>query len=98
MPEPRFGHQPIREAVWRAGYTHGEFADLLGVYPKTHVQSAMYGICPPSPKMRRASVQLLKMPLESLFTEDALAAIYHPRRRLPARNGRARDAAAPGAR
>ncbi|SDY97808.1 hypothetical protein SAMN05661080_05184 [Modestobacter sp. DSM 44400] len=36
-----FGEQPIREVVWRAGYTHAEFADELGIKPRSHVFSAM---------------------------------------------------------
>ncbi len=86
MAGSRFGPQPIREYVWREGWTFGEFAELTGVRPYAHVTQAMAGKCPPCPAFRKAAVELLGLPLPVIFTEDALAATYRPKRnRTPRR-------------
>jgi hypothetical protein len=92
VADSRFGPQPIREYVWREGWTHGEFAELSGVRPYAHVTQAMAGKCPPSPALRKAAVELLGMPLQVLFTSEAIATTYRPKRnrtprRMPATGG-----------
>ncbi len=77
----KFGPQPIRDAVWQAGYTHAEFRDLTGITPSSHVWLAMAGRCPPNPELRRIAPRVLGVPLERLFTPEALAAVHHPKRR-----------------
>ncbi len=86
MAERRFGNQPIRDYVWRTGWSLQEFAELSGVRPVTHVIQAMEGRCPASPALRRAATEMLQLPPEVLWTADSLATVYRPRR------GRARSA------
>ncbi|SDY89564.1 hypothetical protein SAMN05661080_04942 [Modestobacter sp. DSM 44400] len=73
-----FGKQPIREVVWRAGYTHAEFADELGIKPRSHVFSAMGGVVPPSDELRQAASTFLGVPLADLFTAESLAEVCRP--------------------
>lgn len=74
----KFGPQPIREIVWRRGYTHNEFADLLAIHPGTHVRSALQGFVPPNEELRRLAPAFLNVPLEDLFTAESLAAVCRP--------------------
>lgn len=77
----KFGPQPIREKVWRAGYNLSEFADLTGLVPRAHVILAMNGVCPPNPELRRVAPTLLGVSLERLFTPESLATAYIPKRK-----------------
>lgn len=76
----KFGPQPIREEVWRAGWTHSEFSELTGISPTVHVRLAMSGKCPPNPELRRVAPILLGLPLEKLFTAESLATTFIPKR------------------
>ncbi len=76
----RFGPQPIREVIWRAGYSHQEFAEMSGVRPISHVRLALSGYCPPSAELRRAAARLLRVPIEQLFTSESLGTPHCPHR------------------
>jgi hypothetical protein len=82
----RFGPQPIRDAVWRAGWTHAAFRDLTGIKPSGHVAMAMNGRCPPNAELRRVAPQLLGLPLDQLFTPETLARVHQPKHRPRARS------------
>jgi hypothetical protein len=73
-----FPLQPIRDVVWSKGYSHAEFAELLGIKPVSHVGLAMRGLVPPNEELRRLAPEFLGVPLEELFTPDALAATCRP--------------------
>jgi hypothetical protein len=77
MPR-KFGPQPIREIVWKKGYSHAEFSELTGISPFRHVTAAMNGVVPPNEELRRLAPQLLSVPLEELFTPDSLAETCRP--------------------
>jgi ribosome-binding protein aMBF1 (putative translation factor) len=79
--ETKFGPQPIREAVWRAGMTHSEFTDKLQIQPSSHVRLAMRGACPPSEELRQRAPFVLGIPLDELFTAESLAVTKQPTRR-----------------
>ncbi len=73
-----FGAQPIRDIVWRRGYTHSEFAALTGIEPRSHVNGAIRGYVPPSEELRVIAPKILGVPLEELFTAEALAQVCRP--------------------
>ena len=77
----KFGPQPIRDAVWAAGWTHAAFRDLTGIKPSGHVAMAMDGRCPPNTELRRVAPMLLGLPLDQLFTAESLAGIHQPKHR-----------------
>ncbi len=76
----KFGPQPIRDAVWRAGYTHSEFRELTGIRPSSHVWLAIVVRCPPSADLRRMAKRILGLPLGQLFTDEALSSVHQPSR------------------
>ncbi len=58
--------------------TLAEFADEIGIKPRSHVLTAMKGVVPPSVELRRQAPEYLGVPLENLFTHDALAEVCRP--------------------
>lgn len=74
----KFGPQPIREAVWRAGITHNDFIEQMGTRPLNHTRLAMNGHCPPSEELRHRASYVLGIPVDQLFTPEALAAVLRP--------------------
>jgi transcriptional regulator with XRE-family HTH domain len=73
-----FGLQPIRNTVWRKGYTHTEFAAMTGIEPQSHVIGAIRGYVPPSEDLRKIAPAILGVPLDELFNADALAEVCQP--------------------
>jgi transcriptional regulator with XRE-family HTH domain len=73
-----FGTQPIRNAIWRKGYTHTEFAAMTGIEPRSHIIGAISGAVPPSEDLRKLAPAILGVPLEELFNADSLAEVCHP--------------------
>lgn len=73
-----FGKQPIRDVVWRQGFTHTEFSNTIGVEPRSHVRAAMSGTVPPSEALRLLAPIYLGVPLTELFTAEALAEVCRP--------------------
>jgi len=73
-----FGIQPIRDVVWRKGYTIAEFADLSGIEPRSHVNGAVRGYVPPSEELRAFAPRFLGVPLEDLFTAESLSQVCRP--------------------
>lgn len=94
-----FGLQPIRDVVWRKGYSHTEFAAMTGIEPRAHVNGAIRGYVPPSEDLRRIAPAILGVPLEELFTAEALAQVCRPLpkslRRRSLKNGRTATWAVP---
>lgn len=74
----RFGPQPIREAVHRSGMTYTDFIMKMGIRPYSHTRHAMTGVCPPSEELRHRASFVLGVPVEQLFTPEALAAVLQP--------------------
>ena len=75
----RFGCQPAREILLRGGRSITGTARALDI-PRSHVHSALLGICAPAPGLRTGLSELLGLPVEALFTSSALAATYDPSR------------------
>jgi transcriptional regulator with XRE-family HTH domain len=73
-----FGTQPIRNAIWRKGYTHTEFAAMTGIEPRSHIIGAISGAVPPSEDLRKLAPAILGVPLEELFTAESLAQVCQP--------------------
>jgi hypothetical protein len=74
----KFGPQPIRDAVHRAGITYSDFILQMGIRPLNHTRLAMNGHCPPSEELRHRASYVLGIPVEELFTAKALAAVRQP--------------------
>lgn len=78
--ETKFGPQPIRDEVWRAGMTHTEFIDKMQIRPSSHVRLAMNGVSPPSEELRQRAPYVLGLPIEQLFTAESLTTVHQPSR------------------
>ncbi|MFC5066190.1 hypothetical protein [Actinomycetospora atypica] len=81
----RFEKQPIRDVVREQHLTQSEFIEMTGVRPFSHVRAAMNGVTPPSEALRQRAVEILNVPLDKLFTAEALAATKRPWNSSPAR-------------
>jgi len=77
----RFGEQPIRGVVRKRHWNLRLIAYETGV-AYSHLINAANGITPPSPQLRRTLSAFLDLPIEKLFTADALAAKYNEGRPL----------------
>jgi transcriptional regulator with XRE-family HTH domain len=71
----RFGEQPIRGIVRRRHWNLRLIAYETGV-AYSHLINAANGITPPSPELRSKLSGFLGLPVEKLFSTDALAATY----------------------
>jgi transcriptional regulator with XRE-family HTH domain len=71
----RFGEQPIRSIVRRRHWNLKLIAYETGV-AYSHLINAANGITPPSPQLRKKLSEFLGLPVEKLFSTDALAATY----------------------
>jgi transcriptional regulator with XRE-family HTH domain len=71
----RFGEQPIRSIVRRRHWNLKLIAYETGV-AYGHLINAANGITPPSPQLRTKLSEFLGLPVEKLFSNDALAATY----------------------
>jgi len=74
MPN-RFGHQPARQALFDQRWSIARAATEIGV-PVSHLGNCVYGKIVPSPGVRERLPRLLGVPLEELFTAEALAEEY----------------------
>lgn len=90
----RFGRQPARAALLAANRSISATAVQLGL-PRSHVRAALLGYSPPAPGLRSGLSRLLEVPVEALFTPDALAATYDPTRGPKAYQRRSEDWALP---
>ena len=77
----RFGEQPIRGVVRRRHWNLRLIAYETGVGYSPLINSAN-GITPPSPELRQKRSEFLDLPIEKLFTPEALAAEYSEGRAL----------------
>ena len=77
----RFGEQPIRGVVRRRHWNLRLIAYETGV-AYSHLLNAVNGVTAPSPELRQKLSEFLNLPVEKLFTEDALAAQYDGGRAL----------------
>jgi hypothetical protein len=71
----RFGEQPVRGVVRRRHWNCRLIAYEIGV-AYSHLINAANGISPSSPELRSTLSEFLGLPVEKLFTTDALAATY----------------------
>ncbi|MFL6043796.1 MAG: helix-turn-helix domain-containing protein [Propionibacteriaceae bacterium] len=71
----RFGDQPIRAVVRRRHWNLRLIAYETGV-AYSHLMNAANGITAPSPELRQKLSEFLDLPVEKLFTQEALAAQY----------------------
>jgi hypothetical protein len=78
MPS-RYGRQPARAELLHAKRSLGGAAAELKI-PRSHLRSAVLGYSPPSPGLRAGLPRLLGLPVEKLFTQEALDATYDPSR------------------
>jgi transcriptional regulator with XRE-family HTH domain len=72
----RFGEQPIRGVVRRRHWNLRLIAYETGVV-YSHLINAANGITAPSPDLRQKLSNFLDLPVEKLFTSEALAVEYH---------------------
>jgi transcriptional regulator with XRE-family HTH domain len=72
----RFGEQPIRGIVRRRHWNLRLVAYETGV-AYSHLVNAANGITAPSPELRQKLSDFLDLPIEKLFTQEALAVEYH---------------------
>jgi transcriptional regulator with XRE-family HTH domain len=72
----RFGEQPIRGIVRRRHWNLRLIAYETGV-AYSHLVNAANGITAPSPELRQKLSEFLALPVEKLFTQEALADEYH---------------------
>jgi transcriptional regulator with XRE-family HTH domain len=72
----RFGEQPIRGIVRRRHWNLRLIAYETGV-AYSHLVNAANGITAPSPELRQKLSEFLDLPVEKLFTREALAVEYH---------------------
>jgi transcriptional regulator with XRE-family HTH domain len=71
MKPTRFGQQPCRALLREKGWSILQAAQEIGVtYPQLHY--AMNGTTRPRPDVRERLPELLGVPLEELFTPEAL--------------------------
>jgi transcriptional regulator with XRE-family HTH domain len=77
----RFGEQPIRAVVRRRHWNLRLIAYETGV-AYSHLVNAANGITAPSPELRQKLSEFLDLPVETLFTHEALAAQYSQGRAL----------------
>jgi transcriptional regulator with XRE-family HTH domain len=75
------GEQPIRAVVRRRHWNLRLIAYETGV-AYSHLMNAANGITAPSPELRSKLSDFLDLPVEKLFTEEALAAQYDDGRAL----------------
>jgi hypothetical protein len=71
----RFGEQPIRGVVRRRHWNLKLIAYETGV-GYNHLLNAVNGVTAPSPQLREKLSEFLGLPVEKLFSADALAATY----------------------
>jgi hypothetical protein len=71
----KFGRQPARMALRRERYTIKLAAEIIGV-PESHLRIAVGGYARPMDAVREKLPVLVGVPLEDLFTPDALAKPY----------------------
>jgi transcriptional regulator with XRE-family HTH domain len=71
----RFGEQPIRGVVRRRHWNLKLIAFESGV-GYNHLLNAVNGVTAPSPQLREKLSEFLGLPVEKLFSTDALAATY----------------------
>lgn len=76
----RFPEQPIREVILNDGRTLAGFARSLKCNT-SHALLAFAGRVPPSPELRAEVAARLNLPVEALFTANALAATYQSKYR-----------------
>lgn len=70
-----FGVQPVRDILADRGITVREATKALGL-KGTHFQNTMLGYTAPCNAVREALPKYLGLPLEQLYTPEALAARY----------------------
>jgi transcriptional regulator with XRE-family HTH domain len=75
------GEQPIRAVVRRRHWNLRLIAYETGV-AYSHLINAANGITAPSPELRQKLSEFLDLPVEKLFTQEALAAQYSQGRAL----------------
>ena len=71
----RFGEQPIWGVIRRRHWNLRLIAYETGV-AYSHLINAANGITPPSAQLRQKLSEFLELPIEKLFSPDALAATY----------------------
>jgi hypothetical protein len=71
----RFGRQPVWAVVRRRHWNLRLIAYETGV-AYSHLINAANGITAPSPQLRQKLSEFLDLPIEKLFTREALAAQY----------------------
>jgi transcriptional regulator with XRE-family HTH domain len=72
----RFGEQPIRGVIRRRHWNCRLIAYETGV-SYSHLINAANGITAPSPQLRSKLSEFLGLPVEKLFSAEALAATYN---------------------
>jgi transcriptional regulator with XRE-family HTH domain len=77
----RFGELPIRAVVRRRHWNLRLIAYETGV-AYSHLMNAANGITAPAPELRQKLSEFLDLPVEKLFTQEALAAQYSQSRAL----------------
>ncbi len=75
-----FGFQPIQDVIINDGRTYRGFVRTLKS-DQAHAILAIAGRVPPSPELRAELAARLGVPIELLFTKEALAATYSPQMR-----------------
>lgn len=72
-----YGRQPAQEKLRRAGLSTYDIARLYPV-KRLHVYQSVSGMVRPSEQLREILVEVLKEPVEELFTEEALKPVGTP--------------------
>jgi transcriptional regulator with XRE-family HTH domain len=92
MTETRFGTQAARERIRAAGYTVAQIAELTGAH-ESHLYGVLQGRIRPDLTVRRRLPEVLKVPIEELFTVEVLSAPpnhANPKQEPPARQRKRR--------
>jgi hypothetical protein len=84
----RFGPQPVREIIRKGKYSISMVAEMVGVR-EAHFVPALYGRIRPNMTVRERLPKVLGVPIEQLFTAEALSAPpnYANPRTEPAQSG-----------
>ncbi|HZN70583.1 MAG TPA: helix-turn-helix transcriptional regulator [Micromonosporaceae bacterium] len=75
MSTTRFGRQPARDVIFLKRWSVVGLAAELGV-KHAHLNQAIRGRVRPAPRLRERLPELLGVPLEELFTAEALERPY----------------------
>lgn len=77
MATNRYGEQPVVRFLKTRGILYSEAADAISV-DRRHFRNVCGGVVRPSPVILERLPKYIGLPVECLFTEEALATEYNP--------------------